>query len=182
MTDILVSLHGNRIGLDVNGNLVLQNPITGVGTIVEMATQAPRGRVFISIPAASVLTLNSVPVTVIPAPGAGLAIVPTRINIYKAAGTAYAGVAAGEDLVLKYTNGSGAQCTSVIETTGFLDQATAQYRTAISPASTGATAGDVNPAANAAVVLALLVGDITTGTSPLNVEILYNIVPLTITA
>lgn len=128
------------------------------------------------VTSAQLLALFATPQTIIAAQGAGIAVIPQRVAIYKPAGTAYAAVAAGEDLVLKYTNASGAQCSSVIETTGFLDQTTAQMRVAYPPASTGATAGDFNPVANAAVVLHLLVGEITTGDSPLHVEVLYDIV------
>lgn len=182
MTDILTSIHGSRIGLDVNNNLVLQDPVTGLGNIVATPRRATNLRVFKQITSAQLLALNATPITIVAAAGAGMAIVPSRITIYKPAGTAYAGIATGEDLVLKYTNGSGAQCSSVIETTGFLDQTTAQTRTAISPASTGATAGDITPLANAAVVLHLLTGEITTGDSVLNVEVYYTLLQTVFTS
>lgn len=135
-----------------------------------------------SITSAQLLALNATPITVVAAPGAGLAIIPQRVVIYKPAGTAYAGIAVGEDLVLKYTNGSGAQCSSVIETTGFLDQTTAQTRVAGMPGSVTTTAGDYAPVANAAVVLHLLVGEITTGTSPLYVRTFYDIIKTVFTS
>ena len=113
-----------------------------------------------------------------PAPIAGYANLVNRIAIYKAAGVAYAGIAAGEDLVAKYTDGSGAQVSSVIETTGFLDQATAQTRYAGPPGSTSTTAADVKPVAAAAIVLHLLSGEITTGNQDLIVWTWYDTVPL----
>lgn len=122
------------------------------------------------VTSAQLLALFATPQTIIAAQGAGIAAVPYRIAIHKPAGTAYGGIAAGEDLVLKYTDASGAECSMQIETTGFLDQTTVQTRVAYLPAAA------VAPVANAAVVLHLLVGEITTGDSPLHVEVLYDIV------
>jgi hypothetical protein len=127
------------------------------------------------ITSAQLLALNATPISVITAKGAGIAVVPTRWAIYKPAGTAYAGVAAGEDLVLKYTDASGEECSMQIETTGFLDQATAQMRMAGMPAAA------ISPVANAAIVLHLLTGEITTGTSDLSLRVWYDIVPTVFT-
>lgn len=120
-----------------------------------------------SISSALLLALNATPQTVVAAPGAGKALVVSALQLYKPAGVAYAGIAAGEDLALRYTNGSGvivAEC----ETTGFLDQATAQMRY-VYPIVAAAVApiGDVTPAVNAPLVLQLLSGEITTGDQPL---------------
>jgi hypothetical protein len=128
-----------------------------------------------TITSAQLLALNATPQTIIAAQGANTVIIPLRMMIYKPAGVAYAGIAAGEDLVLKYTNGSGVQCSGVVETTGFLDQTTAQTRYVGMPASIGATAGDVTPATNAAIVLHLLTGEITTGDQPLYVKVWYDV-------
>jgi len=130
-----------------------------------------------TVTSAQILALNATPIEIIAAPVAGYAIVVNRVIIRHGTCTAYAGIAAGEDLVLKYTNASGAQCTSVIETTGFLDQATAQIRYANGAASTGSTAGDITPVSNAAIVLHLLSGEITTGTFDIIVLVDYNIAP-----
>lgn len=167
MPDILTSLHGRKFGLGPNDELIV-NRKDGHQAVIG-------GSAFKAVTSAQLLALNATPQTIIAAPGAGLAIIPTRTIVYKPAGTAYAGIATGEDLVLKYTNGSGAQCSGVIETTGFLDQATAQTRVVGMPGATGTTAGDYAPVANAAVVLHLLVGEITTGDSPLYVRVWYDI-------
>lgn len=127
----------------------------------------------ITVSSSQLLALNATPVTIIPAQGTNIAIIPTRFYIRHPGGTAYGGVAAGEDLVFKYTNGSGAQVSSVIETTGFLDQTTAQIRTCVGPASTATTAGDYAPVANAPIVLHLTGGEITTGDFPLLVRVNY---------
>ena len=139
------------------------------------------GVVTVAVANAEVLALNATPKQIIAAPGAGLAIAVHRAAVYKPAGAGFT-VAAAKDLVLKYTNGSGAQVCSVIETTGFLDQATAQTRYACEPGATGATAGDVAPVANAAVVLHLLSGEITTGDQPLYVRVWYDIIQTAFTA
>jgi len=120
-----------------------------------------------SISSAQLLALNATPVQLIPAPPPGKATILLGIQFYKAAGTAYAGIAAGEDLAVRYTNASGA-IVAECEATGFLDQTTAQTRY-VYPVAAAAVApiADVTPAAAAALVLHLLVGEITTGNSPL---------------
>lgn len=181
MTDIQTSVHGSRLGLGPSNELMVQRPDTGQSVDIGNPFY-PVYRQYKQVTSAQVLALHATPISIIAAQGAGKAIVPVQVKIYKPAGTAYAAVAAGEDLVLKYTNASGAQCSAVIETTGFLDQTTAQTRVASFLGSTGSTAGDVTPVANAAVVLHLLVGEITTGDSPLHVEVIYSVTDVTFTS
>lgn len=169
------SLHGRALGFNrVKGGL--DGTLFGKDNVLFNALSKA------TITSAQLLALNATARTVIAAPGAGLVAIPKLVAIYKPAGTAYAGIAAGEDLVLKYTDASGAQCSSVIETTGFLDQTTAQIRYAGPPGATGATAGSVAPVANAAVVLHLLVGEITTGDSDLIVWTYYDQLPSVLAA
>jgi uncharacterized membrane-anchored protein len=168
MPDILTSIHGRRLGLGRKGNLKTNRRDGG-----------QRGDELTAvITSAQLLALNATPVEIIPAPAAGYAHVINRVQVHKPAGTAYAGIAAGEDLVLKYTDASGAQASSVIETTGFLDQTTAQTRVASFPASVSTTAGDVAPVSAAAIVAHLLTGEITTGNSPLYVTVSYDTILL----
>lgn len=174
MAEILTSIHGRKFGLSRAGSIVL-NKEDGFNELIGASK-------FFTITSAQLLALNATPQTVLAAPAAGTAIVPTRLVLYKPAGVAYAGIASGEDLVLKYTNGSGAQCSGVIETTGFLDQTTAQTRYAGMPGSTGTTAGDVTPVAAAAIVLALLSGEITTGDQPLYGRIWYDVIKTVFTS
>jgi hypothetical protein len=164
-----VSLHGRAFGFDSDNGAVIQN-----GVIRNALAKK-------TITSAQVLALFATPIQIVAAPGAGLALILNRLVIYKAAGTAYAGVAAGEDLVAKYTNAAGAQASSVIETTGFLDQATAQTRYAGPPGAVTTAAADVTPVANAALVLHLLVGEIITGTSDLIVWTYYDVLPTVLT-
>lgn len=172
MTNLFNGAQMGRFGFDVNGNLLLNGQIALLNPGF-----VRKGVAIVTVTSAQLLALNATPQTIVAAQGENLAVVPTRYTIRHAGGTAYGGIAAGEDLVLKYTNGSGAQCSSVIETTGFLDQTTAQIRTANAPASTGSTAGDVAPVANAPVVLHMLSGEITTGNFDIIVCCHYDVIP-----
>lgn len=172
--EILTSLHGRRFGLGPNDELII-NRRDGIQEIVGAVAT-------VTVSSAQLLALNATPKTILVAPVAGLAIIPNRIAIHKPAGTAYSGIAAGEDLVLKYTGTAGAQCSTVISSTGFLDQATAQTRVANGPATTGSTAGGYAPVAAAPIVLHLLTGEITTGNSPLYVRIWYDVINTVFTA
>ena len=169
--DILTSLHGKRVGLSKENFLVINKP-TGEQQIIGASVDKV-------ITSAQLLAMFATPQTILAAQGSGLVIVPRLLQIYKPAGTAYV-VDAADDLVLKYTNASGAQCSSVIETTGFLDQTTAQVRVAGMPGSTGTTAGGYAPVDNAAVVLHLLNSEVTTGTGGLVVRMFYDILTTTL--
>lgn len=173
--EFLTSLLGRRLGLTKENGLLITDPKTSMQTLVGQVRT-------VKITSAQILAMFTTPITVLAAPGAGLAHVVERVSVYKPAGTAYGGVAVGEDLVLKYTNAAGAQVSGVIETTGFLDQVTAQTRYVWAPATVGATAADITPVANAAVVAHLLAGEITTGTSDLYVRIWYDTIQTVYTA
>jgi hypothetical protein len=110
------------------------------------------------VSSAELLALNATPKTIVAAPGANKAVIFEGAVLYKPAGTAYGGIAVGEDLAFAYTNTAGLD-VGVSETTGFLDQATAQtrYVRAQTGALAAGTVSDFTPAANAALVLALLV-------------------------
>lgn len=169
---ILTSIHGRKLGLGHKGNLIENRPNGAQhgGEVVKTVTSA------------QVLALNATPVELVAAPAAGYALVVKRVTIHKPAGTAYAGIAAGEDLTVKYTDASGALACAQIETAGFLDQATAQTRVVGFPGATGTTSGDVNPVSAAALVLHLLVGEITTGDSPLYVRVEHDTIQLAFTS
>jgi len=130
----------------------------------------------VKITSAQLLALNATPQTIVPAPGANFGLVFEGMQIHKPAGTAYAGIAAGEDLSVKYTNAAGAE-VGECETTGFLDQATAQSRY-MRPHTAASLVSDKTPVANAALVLHMLSGEITTGDSDLHLRVWYRIVPM----
>lgn len=119
------------------------------------------------ITSAQVLALNATPQTIIPAPGIGKYLTLEQIEIFLDFNSAaYAGIAVGEDLAVKYTNASGALIVPVIETTGFLD-ATADALAIAKPAAS------VVAVVNSPIVLHLLVGEVITGDSPLKVRCRY---------
>ena len=127
----------------------------------------------VTITTAQLLALFATPIELVPAPGAGFALSFLEMMIQKPAGVAYAGIAADEDLAVKYTNAAGlevAQC----ETTGFLDSTANQIRLVKAHA---AATGDssITPVVNAALVLHLLNAEIITGDSDLNCQVLYQV-------
>ena len=122
------------------------------------------------ITTAELLALNATEQPLVAAPGADKALVLVDATFYKAAGTAYADVATGDDLAIKYTDDSGA-VVATIEATGFVDQTTAQTRHI-----KAAAAAAIAPVANAPLVLHMLTGEITTGDSDLKVRVRYQII------
>ena len=166
--DILTSIEGRRLGLSPEGAAILNLPS---GAQVQLGLQ-----IDVTLTAAQVNAMAATPISVIAAPGVGFAIYVERVHAYLVAGTAFASIVAGGDLALKYTNGSGTQASGVIETTGFLDQATTQHRVVGQQASTGATASDSNPVDNAAVVAHLIAAGVLTGGRALKLRIRYSIV------
>ena len=146
-------------------------PIHG-GSIEGAQLRSFRRRAVVT--SAQLLALFATPQTLVPAPGAGLALIFEGALIQKPAGVAYAGIAAGEDLAVKYTNAAGAEVAQC-ETTGFLDSVANQIRYA--RAHTAASGvSQITPVANAALVLHLLVAEIITGDSDLNIEVHYRVV------
>lgn len=153
---------------------VLLRPYAATGTVVELNAD-DRLTQTVTVSSAELLALNATPKTLVAAPGAGSALVFEGATLFlDYNSTAYDGIAAGEDLTIRYTNGSG-QLVSTIETTGFLD-ATADALRYVYPATTAA----ITPVANAALVLHLSTGEIATGNSPLKIQINYRVVPATL--
>ena len=131
-------------------------------------------RLRVVVASAALLALNATPAELVPAPGADLALIFDGAVIRKPAGAAYAGIAAGEDLSVKYTNAAGLEVGQA-ETTGFLDQTTDQVRWVARHAAASGNSAIV-PVANAALVLHLLAGEIITGDSDLELEVHYRVV------
>lgn len=125
-----------------------------------------------NVTTAQVLALNATPITVVAAPGAGVYLEFVKAYVlYDYNSAAYAGVAAGEDLVFKYTNAAGVACSQQLETTGFLDLTADAL--AIVDADGADLSGVQVAVANAAIVIHLLSGEVITGDSPLKIRVLY---------
>lgn len=139
------------------------------GTVI--ATDTSITSVDVVVATGEVLALNATPKQLVAAPGSGKAIIVEDIQLMLDYNSiAYNGVAGGEDLEVRYTDGSGA-LVATIETTGFIDQAADEYRQ-VFPVTTAAT----ESVANAALVLRLATGEIATGNSPLKVRVRYRTV------
>ena len=121
------------------------------------------------ITTAEVLALFATPIEIVPAPAAGFFNEFISMTVHKPAGVAYAGIASGEDLSVKYTNAAGLQ-VAIIETTGFLDSTAALTRQA---RLTNITA--IVPTLAASLVFHLLIAEIITGDSDLNLSIEYKV-------
>lgn len=121
---------------------------------------------------AQVLALNAAPVIAVPAPGAGNylqflgAIVLLDFN-----SAAYVDDA-GEDLVFKYTDESGAAVSQAVD--GDVFDGTADVLAFFNPLN--ADAATLAGAVNAPIVLHLLVGEWITGDSPLKVRTFFRTV------
>lgn len=129
------------------------------------------------ITSAQLLALNATPVTILKAPGTGRAIIIDRVVMfydYDGATTSYTVDTTTQDLVLRYTDGSGTilcQCAA----TGFITELNDETRI-VYPFRAASGDSDVEPTANAAVVLHLTTAEVTGGTSPLKLEVTYRIV------
>lgn len=175
--EIRHSIYGRNFGW-VDGRLIVNSERTNKGLGAEVLVEGIQRT---TITTAQVLALFATPITIVAAPGVGNAVIVRAVGIHKPAGTAYGGIAAGEDMVCAYTDENGEQVTAQIETTGFLDSAAAQTRW-VYAASADAAVADIAPVDNAVIVLKLIIGEIITGTSDLIVHAYFDVVPMVLTA
>lgn len=133
----------------------------------------------VTVTSAEILALFATPIELLAAPGANKAIILVGATIHKPAGTAYAGIAAGEDLAIKYTNAAGLQVGSC-ELTGFADSAGAETRW-IQAYHAASLVSEIEPVANAALVAHILVAEIITGTSDFLFRIHHRIINTVLT-
>ncbi len=170
---IQVSIHGRRFGLGPKSELIVNDANAGL----QDAVIEPSARARVLVAAAAAAAANSTPVDLVPAPGAGKALLLTEATVSKAAGAAFTGIAAGEDVRITY-EAAAEKLLADIESTGFLDQTTDQMRMAL-PIPVTPGLGDVNlqNLENDKIVFSLLVGDIADG-SDLVVDVRYRIIDL----
>ncbi len=142
------------------------------------AMEAPetfKRQIDITITTTELLALFTTAIDIVPAPGAGKALILLGAVLFMDYNsTAYDGIAAGEDLTINYTDKTGA-VLATIEATGFLDQAADEVRYVYA-----ASAAAITPIANAVLCLHMLVGNIATGNSPLKLRVYYRVVPTTL--
>lgn len=166
-------------GASAGVSFALEPNALSAGSVTQASLSSDvEATVLTTIATASVLTLNATPVELVPAPGAGKALIylgsQWHLDFNSAA---YAGIAAGEDLAIKYTDASGAQVAE-LETTGFLDATADEYRWAYPAGNTGAVLPSIEPVENAPLVAHMLVGEVTTGDSDLLVKVSYRVIDL----
>ncbi len=128
----------------------------------------------VTVTTAEVLALFATPITVLAAPGANLAHIIEGAVIHKPAGVAYAGIAAGEDFSLKYTNAAGLAVAGC-EMTGFADSTGVQTRYMGSYRQVSGISS-ITPVANAVIVAHMLTAEIITGDSDFLLRIFHRIV------
>lgn len=138
----------------------ITNPIGGPSGGVQRAN--------LTITSAQLLALNTTRQTIVGAPGSGRVLVPLYAIASHSGGTAYAGIASGEDIQINYGS-SGTSAAISFETTGFLDQTTAQLRTSFPSGGLS----NHTPAANAALTVRITSGAITTGDFDLTISLFY---------
>ena len=136
--------------------------------------------VTVEITSAELLALNATPKTIIPAPErTGDAHIVEGMDIYKPDGTAYV-VGAGEDFVLRYTDGSGTIVTGTASA-GFLDQTTEEKRVEVPQSAVGTATISLDPTADAPIVANILLGEVTGGDTSVFVTVFYRTAPTVIT-
>lgn len=121
------------------------------------------------IPTGEVLALNGTPKTIVAAPGSGKYLEFLGAYVFLDYNSAAYVDDAGEDLVFKYTNGSGAEISQTMDGSAF--DGTADALVYARPAAPAADTVEV--VENAAIVLHLLTGEWITGDSPLKVRCYY---------
>ncbi len=122
----------------------------------------------IVISSAEMLALHTTPKTLVAAPGAGKALIFESAIFFLDYNSAAYVLDAGDDINIRYTDGSGA-LAATLETTGFLDQTSDKYAL-LKPAS-----GSLILPTNTPLV-ASLGGAVLTGNSPVATRIFYSVV------
>lgn len=152
--------------------------LTGNAGALQAVTAAPPVEyVDVTVTAAEMLALDVTPKTIVAAPGANKMLF-FEGAVFKLVwnSAAFAGIAAGDDMGIRYTNTTGLYVGG-IETTGFLDQTADTYRM-LPPYGPILWPNPASTLVNAPLVL-YLVGPITTGDSDLKVRVFYRTIDLT---
>lgn len=127
-----------------------------------------------AISSAEILALHTVPKTIVPAQGANTVIqYVSSILFLDYNSAAYAGIAAGDDLEIRYTDENGSTVGGY-ETTGLLDQTEDHIR---SGSAYGPLLSVAEMDVNAPLTLSLA-GAIITGNSPIGIRTYYRVIDL----
>lgn len=169
---------GLRYGKGTRGEFLVNATQSGKGKDAQVLIEAVQKT---TITSAQLLALFGTPIEIAPAPAVGFANIFRRAGIFKPAGTAYDNIAAGENLAIGYTNAAGLVVSPEIETVGFLDQTSAEFRWVERRAVALGVVGDIEPTSAANLVLKLEDAEIQTGTGGLIVWCYYDVVPIVLT-
>lgn len=115
------SLWKRLVGNTTTARAFLAQTGTGAASAAPVWVALAIAEVEVSISSSEILALRATPKTLVAAPGAGkVAEFVGMVLLLDATATAY--VETADNLAVKYENGSGAQVSETIETTGFIDQ------------------------------------------------------------
>jgi hypothetical protein len=116
----------------IGGAKTFSGAVTFSGTIVQPTQDGLVQYAEVSMTSAEVKALRATPKTLVAAPGAGKLLRFLGIDLLLDYGGNNGFTESGNNLAVKYTDGSGAAVSSTIEMTGFIDQ-TADTRTQSTP-------------------------------------------------
>lgn len=153
------------------------NSTSVISDIYQHGTDVVFDQVDVAVSSAEILALNATPKTLVAAPGANKALVLLNaIFFLDFNSAAYDGIAAGEDLVIRYTDGSGG-ILGIIETSVFLNQVTDTHRY-MYPSNGTVARTEHTLVANAPLVLHMTTGEVASGDSPIGVRLQYATIDL----
>lgn len=159
------------IGTDGDATL----KVTSVTTNVTVESYSSGGSSLVTVTAAEMLALAAAPKTLVAAPGAGLVARFHSIDLFlDYGGTAYTIANAGDDLSVRYTDGTGAIVSQTLQAQGFLDATADAY---LQGEAVDEVGGDLADHANQALVLDNIgIAEYTNGNSPVYAKVRYEIV------
>ena len=169
---MLSSIRGRQFGLSDKNIPIYNDSDNKLG---ENAVGNVYGVKRVSLTVTQMRTGNATPVELVAAPGAGFALLVDKVIISLPAGTAFTGVASGEDIQIEY-GALNIPVVTDVETTGFLDQATKEMR--VTRFADPTLSFDFEAAGNDNIEYTLLVGDITAGRACL-FDIYFEVIDLT---
>ena len=174
---ILTEIHGHRLGLGPKNEVIVNQYKRGGLRDAQVADWSiAKGQ----LTTTEIKALNNTPIEIIAAPGAGYAIIVHHAEFFLDYNSATYVDEADEDLVLTYTDGSGAEVIKPLDGADFLGLAADAFAYSIGMMQDDFQA--LVPTANAAVVAYMKTGELVTGNSPVNYAVYYRRIPVTLAA